>query len=235
MDNEKNRPWFMGILRCFAKILTRKPKFIYLGEKIKPGSMILSNHAGKKGPLTLECYFKDVPFRFWGTHEMNDGLRSVYRYLTVTYYHNKKHWPLWLARIVCLIVAPLTNLFYRGLNLLPTYPDNRLLGTYKESIKTLQNNQSVVIFPEDSSRGYFDHLTSFHPGFFSFAKVCYSKGMDLPIYIIYYRRKTKEYIVDKPIMFSQIKDLAREDVAKQFCDRANELGETDLSKLIEQK
>ncbi len=234
-EKKKNRPWFMSILRCFAKILTRRPKFVYLGEKIKPGSIILSNHAGKKGPLTLECYFKDVPFRFWGTHEMNDGIKSVYKYLTEIYYHQKKGWPLWLARIACLIVAPITNLFYRGLNLLPTYPDHRLMKTFKESFKTLQDDQSVVIFPEDSSKGYFDNLTGFHAGFFSFAKVCYNKGMDVPIHVIYYRRKTKQFIIDKPILFSDIKDLSREDVTKQLCDRANELGVADIEKLKEKQ
>jgi 1-acyl-sn-glycerol-3-phosphate acyltransferase len=81
----KNRRWFMCILRGLVKIFIRKPKMIYLGEKVEPQSVLLSNHVGSSGPLTLECYFKDQPFRFWGTYEMNGSLKEVYKYLSEIY------------------------------------------------------------------------------------------------------------------------------------------------------
>lgn len=230
---KKNRRWFLGIFKCIAKLLVRKPKFIYLGEKVKPGSIVLSNHAAKDGPLALECYFKDTPFRFWGTHEMNEGLGSVYKYQADIFYHQKKHWPLWLARIACVIISPITYFFYRGLNLISTYPDHRLRRTFKESIETLQDDQAVIIFPEDSSQGYFDNLLSFHGGFFSLAKICYNKGMDVPLYVIYYKKKARQVIIDKPMLYSQLKDFSREEISKKLCDRANELKDMDVTEYLE--
>ena len=44
----------------------------------------------------------------------------MYKYQTRVYYHEKKHWNLHLARLFCLLASPLTNLFYKGLNLIST-------------------------------------------------------------------------------------------------------------------
>ena len=92
-----------------------------------------------------------------------------------------------MARLFCIIAAPLAYLFYRGLTLISTYPDHRFRKTIKESLKTLDNGQSLVIFPEDSSKGYFDELTYFYSGFLLLAKTAYKKGKDVEIYLSYYR------------------------------------------------
>ena len=95
---------------------------------IKEGSIILSNHVGKSAPLAIELYL-NKPFRFWGTYEMNGGLVSVYKYLSDVFYPKKLHWNKFCAKIFCLIAAPLTNMFYRGLNLISTFTDGRFKKT----------------------------------------------------------------------------------------------------------
>jgi len=57
------------IMRIFIKPST----FEYLGEEIKPGSVILSNHVGTSAPLAFELYGPKM-LRHWGAHEMNSGL-----------------------------------------------------------------------------------------------------------------------------------------------------------------
>lgn len=219
-------------LFSFLKLFVKKPKIVYLGEKIKSPSIILSNHAGTSAPLTLDLYL-DVPFRFWGTYEMNGNFGSVYKYLSEIFYHQKKHWNLFLARLFCIIAAPVAMMFYRGLNLISTYKDHRFKKTIEESIKTLKDGNSVLIFPEDSSTGYHDNLTSFFGGFATLAKLCYKKGMDLPIYVSYYIKKSKTYVVDKPILFSELtKDgFNKEKIAKRLCDRTNELKDLNFENL----
>ena len=218
-----------GILKTFLKIFIRKPNFVYLGEKIDKPAIILSNHVGKTAPLKLELYFKN-PFRFWGTHEMNDGFKTLYKYQSEVFYHEKKHWNLGLARAFCCIAAPLTYIFYKGLNLISTYRDARFKKTITESIETLNNNCSIILFPEDSSQGYLDHLTGFFGGFVSLANACYKQGVDIPIYATYYKKQTNQHIIDKPVMFSDlIKDgFDRDKIAKQLCDRVNALNEITL-------
>ena len=221
----KNRRWFMCLLRGLVKIFIRKPKTIYLGEKVEKQSVILSNHVGSAGPLTLECYFKDQPFRFWGTYEMNGNLKDVYKYLSEVFYHQKKGWNLTLARIFCVIAAPLVRCFYAGLNLISTYPDMRFKSTLQESKKTYESGQSLIIFPEDSSKGYFDELTSFYGGFAVFANMLYKKGIDVPIYASYLNKKTKTHVISEKMMFSElVKDgFDKEKLAKQMLDKVNGL------------
>lgn len=232
MSKEKikypRKKWFL-LIRNFLKIFIRKPKIIYLGEEFKDQSIILSNHAGKSSPLMLDCYFPR-PFRFWGTYEMNSGLKSVYKYLSEDYYHQKMKWKLFWSKAFCLIAAPLVNLFYKGLNLISTYPDSRFKTSIKESVKTINNNQSIVIFPEDSSDGYFDEMKYFYAGFLVLAKTCFKKGVDLPIYLTYYNVKKRKYIVDKPIYYSElIKDGKNKyEIAEILKNRTNELQNIEI-------
>ena len=228
MKNEEIKPCRKrghGFWQGLLKIFIRKPRFMFLGEeKFEKGSIILSNHVGKSAPLMLDLYL-DIPFRFWGAHEMNDGLKSLYKYQSEVFYHQKSHWPLFWARLFCLIASPITYFFYKGLNLISTYKDHRFKRTIKESIETIKKEQSVVIFPEDSDKGYFDNLTGFHAGFAILGKTCYKKGIDTRVYVTYLNKKKKVYVIDKPILFSElIKDgFDREKIARKLCDRANEL------------
>lgn len=145
----KRKWWFNG-LKKVMKIRYKNPKFIYLGQEISNGSIILSNHEGTDAPMSFEIY-GNKPIRFWGSHEMNSGLIKMYKYQSKVYYHEKKHWNLFAARMFCLIASPLTNLFYKGLNLISTYPDGRFRNTIKESLTAINNGENVVIFPEKST------------------------------------------------------------------------------------
>lgn len=222
--NQKTKPhrkkghW---ILQNFLKIFIRKPKFIYLDGDIKEPAIILSNHKGKTVPLALDLYFK-TPFRFWGTHQMNDGLKSVYKFLTEDYYPKKMHWnPFW-AKVFCFtLAAPLVNLYYKGLNLISTYEDARFKTTLKQSMQAIKDGHSIVIFPEDSATGYYDEMTKFFAGFILLAKKCYKKGQDIPLYVAYLQNKPKKYIISEPIYYSQIKDMDRDEAAKMLCQKTN--------------
>ena len=224
----ERKTWFKCV-KAILRLFIKKPRFVYLGEEIKENSLVLSNHVGASAPLTLECYFPH-PFRFWGTYEMNSSLKEVYKYLSEVYFHQKKHWKLFPAKLFCIIAAPVAYLFYRGLTLISTYRDHRFRTTLKESIKTLEAGASLIIFPEDSSRGYFNTITGFFSGFVTLAGICHKKGMDLPIYLSYLRKKEKIYVVDKPIYYSDLiaTGMDKYQIAEVLRQRCNELGTMQL-------
>lgn len=214
------------MVKAFLKIFIRKPKYVFLGEQFTDKAIVLSNHVASKGPLCNELYFPKQ-FCFWGTYEMNMDLCEVYKYLSVTYFYNKKHWNLFWSRLFCLIAAPCAYLFYRGLNLIPTYTDHRLKKTFDITHQVLDEGASVIIFPEDSHDGYHNHLAKFYPGFVTLAYSRLRKGEDLPIYLCYLNKANNTYVVDKPIFASKLfsSGKAKEDIAEQFRKRCNELGE----------
>ena len=227
---KKKRRFSFRILKHLMKMRYKRPAFVYLGEKFKHGSLILSNHEGTDAPMSLEIY-NPHPTRMWGAHEMNSGLKAMYKYQTRVYYHEKKHWNLHLARLFCLLASPLTNLFYKGLNLISTYHDARFMKTIKESIEAIRKGESIVIYPENSENGYLAELESFHYGFIVLADVCLRRGIDLPVYVTYYRKSDKVYIIDKPVMYSEIsKGKSKEEISNVLLNRCNELGKMEFSK-----
>jgi hypothetical protein len=229
---KQDRKLWFRIFKWFIKIRYRRPKFVYLGEKPTTQSVILTNHIGARVPLTLELY-ADFPMRYWGTHEMNTSFKMLYKHMTVDYYHEILRWNIHLARLFCLIAAPLTYLFYKGLRLVSTYKDYRFRKSIDESIELIKEGNNIVIFPENSEDGYLDELKEFYPGFVLFCERALKRGYDLPIFASYLRRKTNTFMFDKPIMFSELKKMHQNkyDMAKYLLDRTNDLGKMYL-KLI---
>ncbi len=218
----------LRILKPLMRGRYKRPAFRFIGGEpmTNGGAIILSNHAATDGPLSLEFHLgRDVAF--WGASEMCSGLISLYRYQTRIYYHQKKHWNLALARLFCLIAAPLTNLFYSGLDMIPTYHDARFVKTLRDSLTRLSQGEAIVIFPEDSSQGYKDVLDGFHAGCVSLLQMCERRGIDVPVYVSYFRREDMNYIFDRPVTLSELLATgeSKETLAARLCDRCNALGQ----------
>ncbi len=232
----KKRKLYFRALKKLMKIRYKEPKFIFLGDKLDTGAIVLSNHEGTDAPMSLEIYY-DAPMRMWGAHEMNSGLCKLYSYQTKIYYHQKKHWNIHLARLFCLIASPLTYMFYSGFNLISTYHDARFARTIRESITSLQNGDNIIIFPEDSSKGYLAELEGFFAGFATLGERCLKQGMDVPIYVSYYKKEENVYIFDKPIKYSELHAMcgSKEEIADLLRRRCNDLGKMDIEALKAQK
>jgi hypothetical protein len=228
-QKRKERKLYFRVLKKIMKIRYKEPRFVYLGDKITNSALIISNHEGTDAPMSLEIYL-DTPVRMWGASEMNSGLVSMYKYQSRVYFHEKKHWNLHLARLFCLIASPLTNLFYSGLDLISTYRDARLVKTIRESLSAIENGENVVVFPEISEEGYLAELEGFHEGVVMLAEICHKRGIDLPIFVTYFRKSDLTYIVDKPVTYSELAcgDKTRAEIAKDLCDRCNTLGKIDV-------
>ncbi len=223
MQKPKRKLYFR-VLKKLMKIKYKKPNFVYLGEPVKEGAIILSNHEGTDAPMALEIYHP-APIRMWGASEMNSGLKQLYKYQTRIYYHEKKHWNIHLARLFCLVASPLTDLFYKGFDLISSYRDGRLIKTIRESVASIKEGYNVVIFPEDSTKGYLEQLEGFHGGFTLLCKSCEKKGMQTPLYLAYYRKSDNTYIFDKPIYYSDLaaEGYTDEQIPQILCDRCNAL------------
>lgn len=229
----QKRKWWFRLMKKMMKGRYKEPKFVYLGEEFGNGGIILSNHEGTDAPMSLELYC-NKPIRMWGAHEMNSGLIKMYKYQTRVYYHQRKHWNLHLARLFCLIASPLTNLFYKGLNLISTYRDGRFLKTIRESVQAIENGDNIVIFPEDATKGYLEELEGFFEGFTMLAEVLKKKGIDVPVYVTYFKKKDLVYVVDKPVLYSELcqNGESREEIARRLLDRCNELGRMQFGDVV---
>ena len=227
---KQKRKWYFRVSKKIMRLRYKEPTFVYLGEHIGNGAVILSNHEGTDAPMAMEIYL-DRPLRMWGASEMNSGLIELYKYQTNIYYHEKKHWNIHLARLFCLVASPLTYLFYSGLDLISTYRDVQFVKTIRESMAAIESGDNIVIYPEVSDNGYLAELEAFHGGFTTFADICRKKGMDIKTFVSYYRKNDNVYIIDAPIMYSELYERFgdRERISQWLCDRCNELGKMEFT------
>ena len=119
-------------IKWVLRIFKRKPKFVFLGDDLAEQAIYLSNHVASQGPLTYELYFPKE-FRFWGIHNMTEGFKAKYKYLSTIYFQGKKHFPKIVAKFISIFATPVMAVFYWGINVLPTYQDVRLAKTVNKS------------------------------------------------------------------------------------------------------
>ena len=225
LKKKKEGFFFKGYKACI-KATKKKVRFVYLGTHFEDGSLILSNHESTKGPLSWD-FFCDKPVRFLGTEEMNSGLRRMYKYQSEVYYHQKKHWDLFGAKMFCLLASPLTNLFYKGLDLISIKEGMGFMKTLEDAtISLTEYKENLVIFPEDSTTGYHKELVGFKKGFLLIAQNCQRKGVDLPIVVSYYNKERSVIVVGEPIKYSELieKFKTKEEIADYLKDVCNDLG-----------
>ncbi|MCQ2087031.1 MAG: hypothetical protein MJZ37_03040 [Bacilli bacterium] len=223
-----NRKRWFRILLGFLRIFFRRRKYVFLGEEPKETCIIFSNHVGASAPVFHELY-APIKMRFWGTHEMTGTFKENYRYLSRIYLPLKKGFRPFISKILAGIITPFVRIFYRGMKLIPTYTDYRFLYTIDETLKTLNEGESIIIYPEDSHDGYHKHLNKyFGGGFLAASRYCENFNCDIKLYNCYYVKKTRTFVIDKGVPFSQLREEFGRDykgMAQKFCDRANELGE----------
>ncbi len=60
--------------------------------------------------------------------------------------------------IIATGFALISKILYNWMRVVPTYTDMRLTKTMKISMEAINNNEPILIFPENSDTGYYDVL-----------------------------------------------------------------------------
>lgn len=217
---------FYNLFKVIMRLIFRRPKVINLAGDIEKTSIVVSNHSAKSGPPSLDLYFP-VKCAKWGAHEMFEGYKSRVAYLRDILAIKKcGKKPGFMTSFKAYLMAIFNPGIYKGMWMMPTYPDMRLGKTIKNSIKVLEANKPVMVFPENSNNGYKEVLTEFFPGFVMLAQqYVKTTGKDIPIYPVYYSVKKHIMAIDKPLYVKQFIDqgLSREQIAEIYKDKVNDL------------
>ncbi|MBP5209438.1 MAG: hypothetical protein J6125_01115 [Clostridia bacterium] len=193
----KRKPFFTFIRRILRAI---KPKcrLTDLTQGQGTPGIFLSNHSAATGPLMVEL---NLPYAHhpWGAYQMNGSIRERFRYLYHIFFRQKKKMKKVPAFLLSCLSSCLSKGIYKGMGLISSYPDLRLLRTLEASIKCLDKNESIVIYPEDSSDGYKEQIERFHGGFCLLSSLYYARrGVDLPVYSMYYSERHHRMVISRP-------------------------------------
>ncbi len=219
------RAWPYRLLFGAWRLLRRTPKFINDNETLNPQAIFISNHSGLSGPLVHGLYFPTflVP---WGTYEMTEGYKSRWWFMYQTTYREKMHFGRFKSFVLASFVALFSPIVYHAAKLIPTYPDLRLLKTFRQSAKALKAYKGVIIFPEDSESGYHDRLVGLYRGFVVLHRHMVRRHqLDVPIYPVYYHKKRHTVLIGKAERVQPLLDQGLDDqaITTYFLEKINRL------------
>ena len=203
----------------------KRPEIINTAGELPTNAIYVANHSAMAGPVVYNLYFP-VPHAPWGAYPMLGGYKSRFRYLRDVYFIQKRGMNKAFASFLATFEACFSIWIYKGMHVIPSFPDGRLLKTLRISLDHIENNRAVMVFPEHSETGYHETLTGFSAGFVVLAER-YKKlhGQDIPIYPIYYHKELNKMVVGKPHTLDEFKDknMTRNDIANEFCKFTNQL------------
>jgi len=220
----RRRQPFFACVKAVMRLFHRKIRTVSLDGKLDERCLYVINHANKYGPMLYELYFPVYNVK-WGAAPMLGSYGERRKYLRDVLYIQKNGYGRALASFKAFFEAFFSAFFYKGMKMVPTYPDARLVKTVKKSAEIL-SEAALMIFPEDSSDGYHDVATKFLSGFVLVAEQYFRKnGEDIPIRPAYYSKEKRLIVVGEPYYLQDLKGegLDREGVAEAFRIRVNAL------------
>lgn len=216
--------WFIRLIKKVIRKIRKEPLLVLKDNNLPEKAIYIANHSGAAGPLTLSVYFPVILVP-WGAYPMTGNYFMRWKYLYHVFYLKKLGYGKTKAFILATLFGLVSKILYNGVRLIPTYPDIRLKHTINESIEHLDNQNSLLIFPEDSSNGYIQEVESFHSGFVYLAEKYYSKKhRHIPIIPVLYNQAEQRIIIGKQYKLSNFKKIKdRNLIAEEFRKILNSL------------
>ena len=122
----------------------------------------------------------------------------------------------WFYRLLSYIIAPFSVCIFNNADTVAVYHDTRIVSTFKNTVKHLQDGSHIVIFPEHDAP-YNHILCRFQDKFIDVAKLYYKRtGKELSFVPLYIAPNLKKMFLGKPIRFCA--DNPMEEERKRICD-----------------
>jgi len=128
-------------------------------------------------------------------------LKDVPEYAFRDFWSQKPKWTHPFYKLLSCIIAPLSVCVFNNARTIGVYHDARILSTFKNTVKMLQEGKSVVIFPEHDVK--HNHIVyDFQDKFIDIARLYDKKtGKELCFVPMYIAPKLKKLCLGKPIRF----------------------------------
>lgn len=205
ISNPNKKPLTYRIIRGTINFFFHKRTFLKKSNLPKEPCIIVTNHSQMYGPICCELYLDD-PKTIWCISQMLDK-KEVRDYAYNDFWSEKPKYIRWYFKMISKLFGPLLyHLMYYS-NTLPVYKDNRIMATFKESIKKLNEGHNIIIFPE--SRNPFNEIINdFQENFVDLAKLYYRRyNKELYFVPMYNAVNLKKMVYGTPIKYDPNIDL----------------------------
>ena len=196
------------IIKGLVRIFYRKMKVVGLENLPEKNAIIVGNHTQMNGPICGELFMPENCYT-WCAGEMMH-LKEVPAYAFSDFWSQKPKWLQPFYRFLSYLIAPLAACIFTNARTIAVYRDMRIMSTFKETLKTLENGRNVLIFPEKDEK-YNNILYTFQENFIDVAKLYYKKtGISLTFVPMYIAPKLNSMYIGKGIRFESINKIEEE-------------------------
>ena len=197
---EKNESLLFKLIKLFVKLFYPKMEVIGIENLPEEPCIIVGNHTQINGPICAELYCPGKHYT-WCAGEMMH-LKEVPEYAFRDFWSQKPRWTHPWFVLLSYLIAPLSVVVFNNAHTIGVYHDTRLIGTFKSTVKRLQDGNSIVIFPEHDVT--YNHIIyDFQNRFIDVAKLYYKKtGKQVSFVPLYIAPKLKQMHLGKPIQFN---------------------------------
>ena len=207
MEKKKTSTLFK-IIKALVRFFFGKMEVVGLENLPENNTIIVGNHTQMNGPIAGELFMKDNCY-IWCAGEMMN-LKEVPQYAFHDFWSQKPKWTHPFYRLLSYIITPLALCLFHNARTIAVYRDMRIMSTFKESIKMLQNGANLLIFPEKDEKNN-NILYQFQENFIDIAKLYHKKtGIELTFVPMYIAPKLKKMYIGKGIPYDSKNSIEEE-------------------------
>ena len=220
-SNVKNRTLSYPLYLCIKFIIrVLYPKTEFVGSENLPDgpAVIVGNHAKTNAPIACELYFPEKHLTWTAGEMMN--VREVPQYAFTDFWSQKPGYIRWFFKGLSYFIAPLASCIFNNADCIGVYHDSRLVGTFRESVKALNEGTRVVILPEHDEP-HNNIVCDFQEKFVDVARMYYRKyKQEISFVPMYTAPRLKTVYLGKPVKFDSSApiDEERKRICKEMMD-----------------
>ena len=211
---EKKISWLYKLIKGLIWLFYPKIKVCGAENLPEEPCIIVGNHTQMNGPICAELYCPGRHYTWCAGQMMK--LKEVPGYAFQDFWSQKPKWTHPWFKLLSYIIAPLSVCVFNNSNTIAVHRDARIVSTFKNTVKRLQEGNHVVIFPEHDVK-YNHILYDFQDKFIDVAKLYYKKtGKKVCFVPLYIAPKLKQMHLGKPIRYDP--DEPMDSQRRKICD-----------------
>lgn len=190
---------YVKFYKPIAKLIYPPCKTVVKEELTDEAAVYLCNHSAANGPAIMSMYFKK-PHKTWMISYAMDKKRGP-NYFFHDGFFGRSRKCKWFFRLLSKIVMPLLRPLLKMGDPILVYHDRRIMDTFHQSLDTLSEGKSLLIFPESPVK-YSEFVHKIYDGFADIGRMFFTEtGKLLKFYPVYAERQNRMINIGKPITF----------------------------------
>lgn len=225
-EHKKPAPWLYPPIKALVRLVTPKFQIEGLEKLSQEPCLVVGNHSQIYGPVACELYFPGNRYTWCAGQMMH--LKEVPEYAYQDFWSQKPRWSRPFYKLLSYIIAPISVCVFRNANTIGVYRDGRIISTFKNTVKRLEEGANVVIFPEHD-QPYNHILSQFQDKFIDIARLYYKKtGKELAFVPLYIAPELGKMCLGEPVRFCADEDmqLQRQRICRELMERITGLAES---------